>query len=312
MKVRYLLFLIFSGCLFFACKPNFDLNSPYKDVPVVYGILDYKDSIHYVKIYKGYQPKQGMALIDAQNPDSIYYYDNIKVVLEEYDVNDKRTSRPDIPLYITYDFPRDSGIFYYEKERILYYTNEHLNKDKVYNIKITNKLNDNEIQGKTSIVGDFEIKLSAQFNMTAKTSAVSITSAQNASEFGYEIHVNFLYFEVDAIGKDIIKIGKISKNICPKLGEKFSVNFFGELYKVFAPTFYDDIAAQLEVKPNVIRYAGMPNSNGTCIEIEAWAADENLVKFLLSNQPSSSFVQINNLYSNLLPMNQLLDLLLQE
>ena len=139
MKYNFLLFGICIGCLLNSCKPEFPLNAPYKDVPVVYGILDYQDSIHYVKIYKGFQPKNGAAFIDAQNPDSIYYYNNIIAVLEEFDENDKRTSRPDIPLYITNDFPRDSGIFYYKDEKIIYYSKEILNKDMIYNIKITNK-----------------------------------------------------------------------------------------------------------------------------------------------------------------------------
>jgi len=299
MNYNYASFCVYLVCLFTACT-DFNLNAPYKDVPVVYGILNYQDSIHYVKIYKGFQPKEnGSAFIDAQNPDSIYYYNNITVVLEEYDVNDKRTSRPNIPLYITHDFERDSGIFYYKDERILYYTTENINKEMIYKIKITNKLNGNIIEGKTPIVGDFRISnISSDLNMLRSTS-INFISAPNAAKTGYEIHVNFIYFEVEISTNKVIYTGKIEKNICPNISETFKTNNYGELYKEFVPTLYDDLAVQLKPNSNIVRYIGWEGSNGSCIEVEAWAAEESMVNFLLSNKPTNSFVQVNNIYTNL-------------
>jgi hypothetical protein len=51
---------------------------------VVYGILNYQDSVHYVKIYKGFQTNKNSGVyIDAQNPDSIYYKpDELEVMLQ--------------------------------------------------------------------------------------------------------------------------------------------------------------------------------------------------------------------------------------
>ena len=285
--------------LFTACKPDFNLNAPYKDVPVVYGILNYQDSINYVKIYKGFQAKDGSAFIDAQNPDSIYYYNDIIVVLEEYDANDKRTTRPDIPLNFTHDFPRDSGIFYYDAERIIYFTLETIKKEMSYNIKITNKHNKNITQGKTLIVNDFWIaNNSSMMNLVSPTASITFTAAPNAAENGYEIHVNFKYFEVDIQTKQVLKIDKITKNICPHVGEIFSVNKQNELYKVFTSTFYEDIATHVKPNPNVFRYAGTPTSSA-CIEVEGWAVGDALFNFLLSNKPTSSFIQINDTYTNL-------------
>jgi len=293
-------------CLFFvcivlllsACKPNFSLNAPYIDVPVVYGILNYQDSIQYVKIYKGFQPDEnGTAFMDAQNPDSIYYHNDIIVVLQEYD-GDEKTQRPDIPLYITHDFPRDSGIFYYKDERIIYYTAESLDKSKTYNIKITNKFNGNITQGRTKIVGDFAIKnISTSLSMVSAKSSIDFSPAENAS--GYEIFVNFLYFEVDIKTNEVVKIGKVVKNISQRIDEELVINDYGELKKTFSTTYYDDISAQLKPNSNVVRYIGTPGSNGTCIEVVAWAAGESMVNFLISSKPTSNFIQINNIYTNL-------------
>jgi hypothetical protein len=167
-----------------------------------------------------------------------------------------------------------------------------------YNILIKNNLNGNVIQGKTPLVGNFRVTNSATFNML-NPSAISFTTALNAAKNGYEIHVNFIYFEVDVRTNKVVKIDKLVKNITPTLNEEFSIGHFGDLYKPLAGTFYENIAATLKPNPNVIRYIGTPGSNGSCIEVEAWAACESLYDFLRSNQPTNSFVQINNKYTNL-------------
>jgi len=297
MKYTYFLFAACLLCLFTACEPHFNLNAPRKDVTVVYGILNHQDSIHYVKIYRGFQPHgQNSVWLDAQNPDSIYYNPaHINVVLLEY-LDEKRTHRPNIKLEPTHDFPRDTGIFYYGDEKNIYYTKEPIHKGMVYKIVITNLLTGIVTDGQTSIVEDFEIKNNMIDMTVAKTAAVAFTKAGYAS--GYEIHVSFIYFEVDKKTHQVVGSGKITKNITPTLGENFQSDGVGDLRKVFPMTFLDDINAQVKVNPDVIRFVGTPTIS-SAFEIEGWAAGESMVKFLLSNQPVGSFTQVNILYTNM-------------
>jgi len=301
MKNYFFLLFLCLLFLFQACKPDFDLNASYKDVPVVYGIFDIKDSIHYIKIYKGYQ-SNGNVFVDAKNPDSIYYAkDDITVVLQEYQ-DDKFTGRT-IPFVITHDFPRDSGMFYYDKERIIYRNEypEKLSVDMNYKLRIENK-NGNIVEGTTPIVGEFSLNMYPMpINMLAKSLKVPFRVAKNATN-GYEIHVIFRYFEVNKITNEVVKIDKIVKNIGPKLGIEPVFDQISNYYKQeYLPTFYDDIAGLLKVDNSVVRYAGAPSgiNPNSCIEIEGWAAAKDLVNFLLSNQPTSGFVQINYKYTNL-------------
>ena len=296
MKYTYLLFVICSLCLFVACEPKFDLNAPNKDVTIVYGILNHQDSIHYVKIYKGFQPygKNGV-YIDAQNPDSIYYNPaHIKVVLQEY-IDGRRTLRPNIKLEPTNDFPRDSGIFYYGDDRIIYYTKELIDKDMSYKIVITNLRTGKVTDGETPIIGNFIIRTKT-FDMTGEAGEVSFSKADHAA--GYEIHVNFIYFEVDK-NNEVVRTGRVVRNVTPTVGEVFFTNPVGDFRKSFPVTFYDDIAAQLKPDPSVRRFVGTPTSPGLAIEAEGWAAGESLIQFLLSNKPSSSFTQISTIYTNM-------------
>jgi len=281
-----------------ACKPDFDLNAPYEDVTVVYGILSYQEPIQYVKIYKGFQSK-GRVFLDALEKDSIYYYNTIDVVLQEYN-KDTRTNRPDIPLHITCDFPRDSGIFYFEDERIIYYTEEPVSKDYTYKIVITNTNTNKISEGVTPIVGDFSIKPDqTQINMLRSNTTIKFFKAPNAVD--YEFHVTLLYFEVNNKTQEV-KTGKIVKNITSGIGESYLFNEEGEAMKTFTNTFYDDIAKILKPNSEVTRYLGTPKQlpDGLkCFEIEGWAAGESMVNYLLSNKPTSSFVQINTTYTNI-------------
>jgi hypothetical protein len=297
MKNTYLLLTACLVFLFSACKNDFDLNSSYKDITVVYGILDHNLDTNYVKIYKGFQSRDGQTFINAQTPDSIYYYDKIRVILEEYKNNVKTK---EMIMGYTHDFPRDAGIFYYGEERIIYYTDAALDKDAEYKIVITHKDTKKVTTGRTPIVGDFRITNSATYVMTSSGNRVDFEAAKNA--FDYEIHVNFLYFEVDKSTNQPIEhngsvVQRIVRNITPQVGIENWGNV-SNLHKVFTQSFYADIAAKLKPNPQVIRYPGTPDGPA-CIEMEAWAADESLVKFLISNQHTSSFTQINTKYTNL-------------
>ena len=297
----FLLPAICLACLFSACKPDFDLNASYEDVTVVYGILNHQDSIHYVKIYRGYQShEQNGVFINAQNPDSIYYpVDQIEAYLREYQDSVTLTPRDRIPLDWTHDFPRDAGVFYYEKERIIYYTTDSLSKDMEYKIIINHKLTGKRTEAQTPMVGDFRITSSQEIRMPESKGRVSFTKAPNTNAFGYEIHVNFLYFEVDKKTNQVVKLGRVRKNVTPRVGTEMEINSQGDYSMQFTQTFYEDIAAQLEINDNVVRYMGRPGNNGVCIEMEGWAAGESFIKFLLSNRPTNSFVQVNTIYTNL-------------
>jgi len=304
MKINYLLLCGCIAFLFAACTPVVDLNAPYKDVTVVYGILNHQSDTNFVKIYRGFQSdKPGAVFLDAQNPDSIYYYDFerkislIDVFLLEYK-DTVRTSRDPIELAITHNFSRDSGFFYYDKERIIYYTTAPLDKEKVYKIQIKNKKTGNITEGKTGLVGNFETIMNiSYFDMLRETASINYTEAKNAEHYFFVI--SFIYFEVSKSTNKVQKIDKISRNLSPPVGEKVSKTLGGEPIKRFSPSFYDDIAGRLKEDPSVTRYIGYPGKNGACIEIEGWAANDILVKYLLSNKPTSTFIQINLKYTNL-------------
>lgn len=65
-----------------SCSEDFKVGAPYKNVMIVYGLLNRADTAQYIKITRGYFDEKGNNLLSAKNPDSIYHK-NLSVQLEE-------------------------------------------------------------------------------------------------------------------------------------------------------------------------------------------------------------------------------------
>jgi hypothetical protein len=51
------------------CSSELDINAPYKDITIVYGLLDSRDPIQFIKVNKAFLG-EGDAYVFAQIPDS--------------------------------------------------------------------------------------------------------------------------------------------------------------------------------------------------------------------------------------------------
>ncbi|HLF62941.1 MAG TPA: DUF4249 family protein [Saprospiraceae bacterium] len=59
--------------LFLACDNELNLTAPWKDIPVIYGVISPADTTHYVRIEKAFLDPAISALEIARIPDSLYY-----------------------------------------------------------------------------------------------------------------------------------------------------------------------------------------------------------------------------------------------
>lgn len=82
MKKRYV-FLFFLASLIAACSTDFNINAGWQEITVVYGLLNQKETTHYIKINKAFLG-EGNALTMAQMEDSSSYYNNLEVKVEEW------------------------------------------------------------------------------------------------------------------------------------------------------------------------------------------------------------------------------------
>ncbi len=73
--------IVLMTVLFSACDNELELVTEWKDIPVVYGLINRQDTAHFLRVEKAFIDPQTSALELAQIPDSLYY-DNLTVQIK--------------------------------------------------------------------------------------------------------------------------------------------------------------------------------------------------------------------------------------
>ena len=137
---RLLLLLPFIGLLS-SCSEDFEVSAPYKQVTVIYGLLDVGDTAHYIRIQKAYLDEHLSALDMAKNPDS-NFYSSIEVHLKEFTDSsssgrllfDEQLQRVDLN---NEGFPKTTGLFF-DRPNYAYKSKRILASGRGYRIVVTN------------------------------------------------------------------------------------------------------------------------------------------------------------------------------
>lgn len=138
--------------LFFSCSTDVDLYAEYKEIPVIYGILDADADTNYVKITR-VMSVEGDAYQVAVNPDSSNYPGKLDVRIVEYCNGD---SLREIVLDTITIHNKEHGLFYAPDQK-LYYTTEKLNRNRKkehYSYRLKVVLPDRTLTSKADMVGD--------------------------------------------------------------------------------------------------------------------------------------------------------------
>ncbi len=103
--------LLFSFPVFFltSCSNEFEVIDAWKDIPVVYGLLNNQDSVQYIRVEKAFLDADANALDLAKIPDSLYY-ENISVTLENTENPSESYTLQKVDGNVE-NIPRDNGIF---------------------------------------------------------------------------------------------------------------------------------------------------------------------------------------------------------
>lgn len=89
-----------------SCSNDFDVTTGWKDIPVVYGLLNLEDAAHYIRVEKAFLDPKANALDIARIPDSLYY-ENAVVQLER---NNQVFTLTKVDGNLE-GLPRESGVF---------------------------------------------------------------------------------------------------------------------------------------------------------------------------------------------------------
>ena len=309
MKNRLLILFVVSVCVILptlsSCEKEFNPRDKYKDITIVYGLVNPVDSVHYLRIHKAFLGNESI-IIMAQNPDSsLYPVEDLDVRVYDIDQNGNSTK---FTVRDTIIKNKESGDFYYPEQRAYYfekkfektsmYGEDFYRCDDTIRIEVENKKTGKIVYAQTSLVNSFNVK-SPMRNM-----AFDINPKQNSSVFRwnnakngriYDVYYTMHYREGnhDKPSSDYVKktiVWYIGQYSAPSTGNgsEQTQNFN------FNPgAFYAQIIRDIPYDENVWR---TPYDSVT---VAIWCGSEDLYYYHNINSPSQDLVQERPEYTNL-------------
>lgn len=155
MKMNRLFIILIIGLFGLSqCKSDFTVTTTYKEIPVIWALLNHQDETHYIRIQKAFLDENTSALVIAQRPDSIYFADILDVTITESGTNNvfqlERIDGDTLPEPIL----KEVGDFS-SSPNILYRLKGKLDEDRIYTIQIVNNETGKIISAETEMVHDF-------------------------------------------------------------------------------------------------------------------------------------------------------------
>lgn len=159
-----------SAVCLYSCSDDFKVAAPYKNITLVYGLLNMEDTAHYIKIQKAFLDENKNAIEMAKVPDSNYYPDLNVVIKEIVSGNVVKTinlQRVDVNRE---GYQKDTGTFF-TAPNYAYKFKEALNPNSKYRLVISNPdagfTDSSEIQVlDASELKAYTVTINTQFNFS--------------------------------------------------------------------------------------------------------------------------------------------------
>lgn len=301
MNKTHILFfaLVLLGSLFQACSTDVDLYADYKDITVVYGLLDSNKDTNYIKINKAFLGP-GNALEIALIADSSNYPEKLNSRIIEYRSsmqNGQYTQTCVFELDTITIHNKENGVFY-APDQLVYYTTEkiHSNTDnRFYKYALEIDHGDTTLRAETNIVGgDSFVILLNQLNVVGNTSSgvIKWTPCPYAAIYGLKIDFNFT--ELSPSNDSVHRCISWDLGTFPLSELDYEYGVFSLSYT--PSSFFQTMAYKLgaDTLKNVERLVG-----SYPVTIKISAGGEDLYNFISVNGPSNSIVQNVPEYTNI-------------
>lgn len=270
--------------IWISCDKEIQINDDYKNISIVYGLLDPNDSISYIRIEKAFL-SDGDIYQAAQIPDSNLYGYKLNVRVYSESTN------------IVFDtitiYNKNEGIFYAPKMLVYYaVTKGILNTNEEYILEVKNPKTGEMTTSSTSLVDGSRIRFDyPNFSISFVTDKnVKFKSVKDARL--YQLNLRFHYTEGILNNGDTTFTYEYVDWIFPSDqslnldgGQEMSVPYIGD-------EFYSNLMNNIPVKDNAVRFIGQ-------CEVILSVADDVFNTYLEVNKPSTSIVIDRPAFTNI-------------
>jgi hypothetical protein len=272
-----------------SCNDEIISSSEFKEQPVVFCLLDKNDTIHYVKINRGFAGI-GNALNHAQIEDS-NVFQSVAGVVDEYVNNTLARSWPLRDTML--QNKSEDGIFFGPEQKVYYFStgNDPLVGGATYKLN----LNINEgkliVKGETVLVDNFECtnfsQEQTQFRFAKPAGeyvSANVIFTQGISAFA-NVTLRVTFSEFRGTDKTFKSFDWILGESAPSSGN-YSYTALGQ-------GFFERIEQNATDDPSITR------RNFESITIVGTAGESDFYNYVLVNKPSSSLAQSKPTFTNL-------------
>ena len=300
-KFYYALILMISLAMF-SCETDIDVNAEYKDIAIVYGLINPSDSVHYLKVNKAFLGNTSAIDLAGDATNFNYADGELDITVEAFDEsNELRASYSTGAgtIEATNEVVKEAGVFD-NRDNVLYkFQEKNINRDYTYKIKIVNTVLDKEITAETKIVGITNVdgtggKINFWNGNQYQNRRFSVTSGSNVGRVSMALRFNYTEYYTDASDKE----PTVHTLIMP-LGEQAATTPLGNetIYLVIqGETFFQNIATGIADKNTVPDFSHRELNN---ISIDYSAAGTELSTYMEVSAPSSSVNQDKPSYTNI-------------
>ncbi|MCK4677206.1 MAG: hypothetical protein KAT48_03665 [Bacteroidales bacterium] len=292
--------IIISFLILGSCSTDIDMIAEWKDITVVYSLLNQTDSISYVKVNKAFLGDTN-ALYMAQEPDSSSYGDALTVQMEQWKWGG---------VIRTFDFDtttiynKEPGIFY-NPEQVIYQsvTHDQFDEESEYKLIITNQNTGKVITAQTSLVHDFMILKPPLNHPTHPTimfpdnsfaKDVEWVSAKNGRRYEVIMRFNYkekLFTNPDTLFKSVDYPFTTRRSKTTEGGENMLIQFANENFYIFLQSA---IPYEPEMEAEVDSRVSMK------VDFLYSVAGEEFNTYMVVNEPSNSIIQDRPEYTNII------------
>ena len=295
MKKLLFTSILFTGLLA-SCKNDFDVTEDWKEIPVIYGLLDQSDSVQYIRVSKAFLG-DGNALAMAGVYDSVNYTNQVEVKINELSGGNVINS---FILPFDTSIAKPPGVFAYPKQAVYKLSNHQLNENYQYELVMTNNQSGLVCRAKTELVRDFSVLSplpNQQINFIVPNSSFYVTwySAVNGKRYNFKLR--FWYTEINKF-TGLVRERHIDWNfpdlIASKLSgsEQMSLDFKSK-------SFFTFLRAQLNPNDSLWRHVGKAANPAQDIDFVISVAGDDFATYLDANQPTNGPLQEKPFYTNI-------------